>query len=190
VFLGSREDVAHLGYVLGTCPKCKTQGVFTVYLAKRKITLYVVAAVPVREQHVLECRACGTRFALPPNQKDELKERLISADQLADYVTRMPPPGALGPKSGNASAAPARTLYQVLHVDPYADPEVIEAAFKRLAFKYHPDRSKANDAPEKMREILRAKEILGDPLRRRAYDDSIGIIHLPKLPDAMRAEDV
>ncbi|MFL5759613.1 MAG: DnaJ domain-containing protein [Thermomicrobiales bacterium] len=189
MFLGSREDVAHLGYVLGTCPKCKTQGVFTVYLAKRKITLYVIAAVPVREQHVLQCRACETRFALPPNMKDELKERLISADDLADYVTRMPPPGALGAKSGKP-ATPARTLYQMLHVDPYADPDVIEAAFKRLALKYHPDRSKALDAPEKMREILRAKEILGDPARRRAYDDSIGIVHLPKLPDAMRADDV
>jgi DnaJ-domain-containing protein 1 len=189
VFLGSREDVAHLGYVLGTCPKCKTQGVFTVYLAKRKITLAVVAAVPVREQHVLECRACETRFALPPNMKDELKAQMISADQLADYVTRMPPPGAIGAKNGK-QLAPPRTLYQVLHVDPYADPDVIEAAFKRLALKYHPDRSKAPDAAERMREILQAKNILSDPDRRRGYDDSIGIVHMPKLPDAMRAEDV
>jgi hypothetical protein len=185
VFLGSREDVAHLGYVLGTCPKCKHQGVFTVYLAKRKITLYVVAAVPVREQHVLECRACGTRFALPPNMKDELKERLISADHLADYVGRLPQ----GPTQ-NGQVAIEPTLYQVLHVDPYADPEVIEAAFKRLAFKYHPDRSKAPDAAQRMREFLHAKDILTDPKRRRAYDNSIGIVHKPKRIDALRAEDV
>src|SRR2546423_12394644 len=30
-------------------------------------------------------------------------------------------------------------LYRVLQVDSSADPEVIEAAYKRLALKYHPD---------------------------------------------------
>jgi hypothetical protein len=190
MFLGSREDVAHLGYVLGRCPKCGTQGVFTVYEAKRKLTLYVVAALPMGQQQILECRSCGGRFALPPEMKDDLQQRLISADQLAEYIARMPAgPGAV--QNGNgAGAAPARTLYQTLQLDPSAEPEVIEAAFKRLAMKYHPDRYKAADATERMREILAAKEVLADPAKRRAYDASIGIVHKPRPPDAIRPDEV
>src|SRR5262249_17488865 len=149
VFLGSREDVAHLGYVLGRCPKCGVQGVFTVYEAKRKITVSLVVALPAGQQQVLECRACGVRFALPAEMRAQLKERLISADRLAHSFPRLPAGGAFGNGGANGRATPGRTLYQVLQVDPDADPDVIEAAFKRLALKYHPDRSPAADAAEK-----------------------------------------
>ncbi|MGH2535426.1 MAG: DnaJ domain-containing protein [Thermomicrobiales bacterium] len=188
MFLGSREDIAHLGYVLGQCPKCRAQGVFTVYEAKRKLTLYVVASLPMGQQQILECRACGGRFALPSEMKDDLQQRIISADQLADYVGRIPA-GPRATANGNG-AAPVRTLYQTLQLDPAAEPEVIEAAFKRLAMKYHPDRYKAADATERMREILSAKEVLTDPAKRRAYDASIGIAYRPKPPDAIRPDEV
>jgi DnaJ domain len=191
VFLGSREDVAHLGYVLGRCPKCGTQGVFTVYEAKRKITVSLLVALPAGQQQVLECRACGFRFAVPAEMRDQLKERLISADQLADYVGRLPGEGAaLGNGAANGLAKPGRTLYQVIQVDPDADPDVIEAAFKRLALKYHPDRSPSPDAADKMRELITARDILVDTARRRAYDASIGIVRKPPRPPAMRADEV
>jgi hypothetical protein len=190
VFLGSQQDVAHLGYVLGTCPKCGTQGVFTVYEAKRRLTFYAIAALPMGQQQILECRACGTRFALPPEMKADLNQRLISADKLADYVGRATAEASSPLGAGRARAAPVRTLYQVLQVDSAADPDVIEAAFKRLALKYHPDRNKSPDAPERMRELLHAKQILADPGSRRAYDRSIGIVHQPKPPDALRSDEV
>jgi hypothetical protein len=187
VFLGSREDVAHLGYVLGRCQKCGNQGVFTVYEAKRKLTVSLLVAVPMGQQHVLECRACGLRFALPPEMRDELKDRLISADQLADYVSRVPPAAPQAIANGKPAG---RTCYQILQVDPDADPEVIEAAFKRLAMKYHPDRSTAPDAADKMRELIAARDVLTDPVRRRAYDASIGIVRKPPRPVAMRPDEV
>jgi DnaJ-like protein len=187
VFLGSREDVAHLGYVLGRCPKCGTQGVFTVYEAKRKLTLSMFVAVPMGQQQVLECRACGFRFALPPEMRDQLNDRLISADQLADYVTRAQ---TADPRAIANGKPTGRTYYQILQVDQDADPEVIEAAFKRLAFKYHPDRSPAPDAADRMRELIAARDLLADPTRRRAYDTSIGIVRAPPRPPAMRPEEV
>lgn len=187
MFLGSREDVAHLGYVLGRCPKCGAQGVFTVYEAKRKLTVSILVAVPMGQQQVLECRACGVRFALPPEMKDQLQDRLISADSLADYITRMPNPNQQALGNGKPIG---RTLYQVLQVDQDADPDVIEAAFKRLAMKYHPDRSVAPDAADKMREVLAARDILADPARRRSYDSSVGIVRRPPRPAAMRPEEV
>ena len=90
MFLGSREDIAHLGYVQGVCPKCGKTGSFTVYLAKRRMTISMFATVPMGEQHVLECRHCQARFAIPPEMKDQLQARLITADRLADLVEQLP----------------------------------------------------------------------------------------------------
>jgi len=183
MFLGSREDIAHLGYVQGVCPKCGKTGSFTVYLAKRRMTISMFATVPMGEQHVLECRHCQARFAIPPEMKDQLQARLITADRLADLVEQLP-------DQDERDARPVRTLYQTLQVDQDADPDVIEAAFKRLALKYHPDRSKDPEAAAKMRDVLQAKDVLADPKRRLAYDRSIGIKREPPKPVALRPEDV
>lgn len=186
MFLGSRQDIDHLGYVQGVCPKCHKSGAFTVYHAKRKMTISMFAAVPMGEQHVLECRHCGARFALPPEMKDQLQSRLITADRLADLVDQLP-------DQAERDARPVRTLYQVLQVDQDADPDVIEAAFKRLALKYHPDRSKDPEAAAKMREVLSARDVLADPAKRLRYDTSIGIKRTqpePPRPPALRPEDV
>lgn len=57
--------------------------------------------------------------------------------------------------------------YAILQVDPKAEPEVIQAAYRRLAAKYHPD---AGGDEERMKRINEAWDVLGDPQRRRAYD--------------------
>jgi curved DNA-binding protein CbpA len=61
--------------------------------------------------------------------------------------------------------------YKTLQVDPEAEDEVIQAAYRRLARKYHPDVS--GPGPEsagRMAAINKAWEMLRDPVRRRAYD--------------------
>lgn len=60
--------------------------------------------------------------------------------------------------------------YKTLQVDPAADPEVIEAAYHRLARKYHPDTNPAPDATARMAAINAAYDVLGDPGRRARYD--------------------
>lgn len=62
-----------------------------------------------------------------------------------------------------------RDYYETLQVTPEAEPEVIEAAYKRLAFKYHPDRNPGS-ADAKMRDLNEAYETLRDPQRRQHYD--------------------
>ena len=62
------------------------------------------------------------------------------------------------------------THYEVLQVRANADAEVIEAAFKRLAAKYHPDRNPAADATRRMQQLNDAFRILKDPRLRAAYD--------------------
>lgn len=60
--------------------------------------------------------------------------------------------------------------YKVLQVDPEAEDEVIEAAYRRLAKKYHPDVSPGPDAQDRMVRINQAWEMLRDPARRAAVD--------------------
>jgi len=62
--------------------------------------------------------------------------------------------------------------YTVLQVLPDADQEVVNAAFKALALKYHPDHDATRRAAEKMAELNRAYTILRDPVRRAAHDRS------------------
>src|SRR5215469_12918379 len=65
---------------------------------------------------------------------------------------------------------PGRSLYEILQVDPGVEPEVLEAAYRRLARKYHPDVSAAGAGDRRMKEINAAYAVLSDPLRRAAYD--------------------
>jgi curved DNA-binding protein CbpA len=63
-----------------------------------------------------------------------------------------------------------RDYYQILQVDRAADQEVIAAAYKRLASKYHPDVNTEPEAGAKMEKLNEAYEVLSDPERRAQYD--------------------
>jgi curved DNA-binding protein CbpA len=60
--------------------------------------------------------------------------------------------------------------YSTLQVDRRAEPEVIAAAYRSLARKYHPDKTASEASTKRMQEINAAYEILKDPLKRKAYD--------------------
>jgi hypothetical protein len=61
--------------------------------------------------------------------------------------------------------------YEILQVSRKADHDVINAAYRRLSFKHHPDRNPGNAAAEKMMKGLNeAWEILGDASSRSKYD--------------------
>ncbi len=72
-------------------------------------------------------------------------------------------------------------LYEVLQVSPKAEAEVIEAAYKRLALKYHPDRNPGLQANARMQELNAAYAVLGDDQHRANYDRSL--LGLPPLED-------
>ena len=60
--------------------------------------------------------------------------------------------------------------YSTLQVHIDAEQEIIEAAFRRLARKYHPDINKTSDATVKMQSINEAYEVLADSEKRIQYD--------------------
>jgi curved DNA-binding protein CbpA len=72
----------------------------------------------------------------------------------------------------DATHRPEGDPYKILQVDPEADPEVIQAAYRRLAQKYHPDVAPGAEAAARMIAINAAWETLGDPGRRAAHDRS------------------
>lgn len=65
--------------------------------------------------------------------------------------------------------------YEILQVSPKADEEIIQAAYRRLAQKWHPDKNPGDPfAHERMRLLNEAYETLSDPQKRRTYDERTG----------------
>ncbi len=62
--------------------------------------------------------------------------------------------------------------YKTLQVDPEADEEVIRAAYRGLARKYHPDVASNVEAAARMAAINIAWELIGEPTARERYDRS------------------
>ena len=64
-----------------------------------------------------------------------------------------------------------KDYYTVLGVESTATPEDIKKAYRKLAFKHHPDKTKGNKAAEEQfKEINEANEVLSDPEKRKKYD--------------------
>ena len=60
--------------------------------------------------------------------------------------------------------------YVTLQVARNAEPEVIAAAYRSLARKYHPDKRASAKSTKRMQELNEAYEILRDPVKRRRYN--------------------
>jgi molecular chaperone DnaJ len=66
----------------------------------------------------------------------------------------------------------ADELYKTLGVSKKASEEEIKKAYRKLARKYHPDRNPDDkEAEEKFKEISAAHDVLGDPEKRKEYDE-------------------
>ncbi len=63
-----------------------------------------------------------------------------------------------------------RDYYDVLGVSKDAGDKEVKSAYRKLAMKYHPDRSDAPDAEERFKEISEAYAVISDPQKRRQYD--------------------
>lgn len=71
--------------------------------------------------------------------------------------------------------------YSVLELPSTATAAEIKAAYKRLAFQFHPDRNKGSSYhTERFQQIVEAYDILSDPDKRARFDRRSGTAHAPQ----------
>ncbi len=66
--------------------------------------------------------------------------------------------------------ASKRDYYEVLGVNRDATDEELRKAFRKLAFKYHPDHNRDDGAEDKFKEVNEAYQVLSDSSKRSGYD--------------------
>ncbi len=65
-----------------------------------------------------------------------------------------------------------KDYYKTLGVDKNATQDEIKKAYRKLALKYHPDKNPDNkEAEAKFKEINEANDVVGDPVKRKKYDE-------------------
>ncbi|PYI13542.1 hypothetical protein BO99DRAFT_477646 [Aspergillus violaceofuscus CBS 115571] len=74
--------------------------------------------------------------------------------------------------SSSSSSSTFIDCYATLNIHPHADLKEINSAYKRLALRYHPDKTEGSDA-ETFQKILYAVETLRDPNHRVAHDAAL-----------------
>ena len=64
-----------------------------------------------------------------------------------------------------------RDYYEILGVSKNASDDEIKKAYRKLAFKYHPDKNPGDkEAEAKFKEATEANEVLSDKQKRARYD--------------------
>lgn len=66
--------------------------------------------------------------------------------------------------------AEKKDYYEVLGIAKDASEKDIKSAYRKLAMKYHPDKSDAPDAEERFKELSEAYAVLSDAEKRQKYD--------------------
>ncbi len=74
----------------------------------------------------------------------------------------------------SSSAGKFQDHYALFNIDPKANSETIQAAYTKLAQKYHPSNKDTGDA-EKFEAINLAYEVLSDPELRKGFDQLKGV---------------
>jgi len=81
-----------------------------------------------------------------------------------------------------------KDYYKTLEVNISASQLEIKKSYRKLAFRYHPDKNSASDAAKIFIEITEAYEILIDPIKRVGYDKLYSEIFLNQKASVYREQ--
>jgi molecular chaperone DnaJ len=65
------------------------------------------------------------------------------------------------------------TYFEILELEPDATISEIKRAYRKLAFKCHPDHNAGKGAQKKFRQIIKAYRILSDPVKKEEYEKGV-----------------
>ena len=75
-----------------------------------------------------------------------------------------------------------RNYYEILHVNQAASAEEIKSAYRREAFKWHPDRNAGSkEAEERFKWVSEAYAVLSDAEARKTYDSYLSQAYAPTM---------
>jgi len=74
----------------------------------------------------------------------------------------------------------AKSYFAILELPSNATPDEVHAAYRRLAKAYHPDYYQGGSEP--FQQIQEAYSVLGNPAKRRAYENRLANVRIKKDP--------
>jgi DnaJ domain len=119
-----------------------------------KDTIVIVKGEPGNPLNLGKARARVLRCVLLPGGRFKAG---LTYENSSDYEAKSGP------------VEPVTDYYELLQVNPKADPETIHRVYRLLAQRFHPDNAETGSS-EIFRGILDAYQVLRDPERRAAYD--------------------
>ncbi len=84
--VGSKDYNDRLGFVVATCPDCGTRSLFTVEQQRKKFTVYTIPTFQFSKKQYMVCPACREVFEVADELKEEISQKLISQDELAEKI--------------------------------------------------------------------------------------------------------
>ena len=73
----------------------------------------------------------------------------------------------------NERATP--NYYEIMQLQPYANPALVTASYRILSKLYHPDTARESANLDQFRLIQQAYEVLSDPQKRKEYDQELSL---------------
>ena len=61
----------------------------------------------------------------------------------------------------------SKKLYSILDISPDADLNTIKKSYRKLAFKYHPDRNVGKSTEKDFHQLSEAYSVLSDPIKKK-----------------------
>ena len=75
----------------------------------------------------------------------------------------------------------AKSYFAILEITTNATPNEVHSAYRRLAKEYHPDHYRGSSEPFK--QIQEAYSVLGNPAKRKAYEETLTKVRVRRAPD-------
>lgn len=89
VLFGNKSYFDILGYMVTTCPGCKTTSVMTVEQQRKKLTVYFIPTFDFSRKQYMYCGHCHERFEIDKSLQSTVKARLLSKKQMEKLMVEL-----------------------------------------------------------------------------------------------------